>query len=409
MATCRICSQPAVREWLDFGPQTLTNRFLATNAEAEFTHPCKIGACRHCGAVQLESPVPVDEMRPKFDWIVYNEPESHLDAVADQIAKLSGLSPAAAIGGITYKDESTLKRLNARGFPNTWLAHIRDDLGVESNLGGIESVQDKLTTATAERLANKYGRPDVLLVRHVLEHSYDIHQTLRTARAVVKPGGYVMFEMPDCRKAFDRLDYTTVWEEHLFYFTPVTLRQCFAAAGFEVVSLNSYYYSQENVLVAIVRPAEKPYALPAGADDLKDELARSDRFVREFPATRHRIQTQLKTFAKTRGKVAMLGAGHLSGACINLYGLDEIVDFVADDNAKKHGLFMPGSKAPVLPSSQLVARDIKLCLMTVRAEIEEVVVRKNQAFTDRGGHLVSIFPDSRYALEKFSTAIHKAA
>ena len=116
MARCRICSEPAVREWLDFGPQALTNRFLTSRTEREFTHPCKIGACRHCGTVQLESPVPVDEMRPRFDWIRYNEPESHLDAVADAIAELPGLSPTSTIGGITYKDESTLTRLNARGF-----------------------------------------------------------------------------------------------------------------------------------------------------------------------------------------------------------------------------------------------------------------------------------------------------
>ena len=96
----------------------------------------------------------------------------------------------------------------------------------------------------------------------------------------------------------------------------------------------------------------------------------------------------------------MLGAGHLSAAFINLYGLADVIDFVADDNPKKHGLFMPGSRAPIMPSSELVTRDVKLCLMTVRPEIEDLVVGKNAAFTDRGGRLASVFPDSRYALDK---------
>ena len=43
----------------------------------------------------------------------------------------------------------------------------------------------------------------------------------------------------------------------------------------------------------------------------------------------------------------MLGAGHLSGAFINIYGLDRETDFVADDNPMKHGLFMPGSRAAI--------------------------------------------------------------
>ena len=45
----------------------------------------------------------------------------------------------------------------------------------------------------------------------------------------------------------------------------------------------------------------------------------------------------------------MLGAGHLSGAFINLYGLAEQIEFVADDNPNKQGLLMPGSRLPILP------------------------------------------------------------
>jgi hypothetical protein len=409
MAPCRLCRRDGIREWLDFGPQALTNRFLRSLDEVEYLHRCKLGVCRQCGTLQLESPVPVDEMRPRFDWISYNEPESHLDEVAGVLSQLPGVSAASTVGGITYKDESTLKRLNALGLPNTWLAHIKDDLGVESPLGGIESVQDRLTVATAEKLAAKFGRPDVLLVRHVLEHSYDIHAVLNATRELVKPGGYALFEMPDARKALERHDYTTVWEEHLFYFTPATLRNCFALAGFEVAYLNRFYYSQEDVLVAVVKSAAGPQPSPLTDRELAYEVDRADRFVRSFPRYRDRIRETIAGFARTRGKVAMLGAGHLSGAFINLYGLEDAIDFVADDNAKKHGLFMPGSKAPVRPSSALVARDIKLCLMTVRAEAEDAVAAKNAAFTARGGVLASVFPESKYSLDKVGQPTAKAA
>jgi len=409
MATCRLCQHDGITDWLDFGPQALTNRFLRSPAEAEYLHPCKLGVCHHCGTLQLESPVPVDEMRPQFDWISYNEPESHLDEVAQVLTRLSGVSPESTIGGLTYKDESTLKRLNRLGFPNTWLADAREDLGVESPLGGIESIQDRLTIPTAARLADKFGRPDVLLVRHVLEHSYDIHEVLRSTWALAKPGGYVLFEMPDARKALERSDYTTVWEEHLFYFTPATLRQCFATAGFEVAYLNRFYYSQEDVLVAVVTPAANSYPLPLSVQELGFEIDRADRFIRSFPRVRDRIRGTVGGFARGRGKVAMLGAGHLSGAFINLYGLEGMVDFVADDNTKKHGLYMPGSRVPILPSSELVNRDIKLCLMTVRAEIEDAVAAKNLAFTARGGVLASVFPESKYALDKIGQSAGKAA
>ena len=399
MSDCRMCRQGPIAGWLDFGPQALGNRFLRSPAEDEYRHPCRFGVCRRCGTAQLESPVPLAEMRPRFDWITYNEPEGHLDEVARVLAALPGLPPDATVGGLTYKDESTLKRLTALGRPNTWLADARADLGVESPFGGIESIQDRLTVATADRLAAKFGRPDLLLIRHVLEHAYDIHELLRSACALVKPDGYVVFEVPGTCKALVGFDYTTVWEEHLFYFNPVTLRHCFEAAGFEVVYLNSFHYSKEDALVAVVKPAAGTVPLTATPAQLAAEVAIAERFIREFPRVRDGVRAQVNRFTQNGGSVAMLGAGHLSGAFINLYGIEAAIDFVADDNPKKHGLFMPGSRAPILPSSELVARGTALCLMTVRAEIEDAVAQKNKAFTDRGGVLASVFPESPYALD----------
>jgi hypothetical protein len=397
MTDCKICGKPADLRRLDFGPQALTNRFLRSPDEAEYEHPLSAGVCPHCGTVQLGGCVPVAEMRPRFDWIFYNEPESHLDDAAEVIRRLPGLTPASTIAGLTYKDESTLKRLNRLGLPKTWQADLRQDLGVTEPTGGIESIQERLTVPAARRLAAKYGQPDVLLLRHVLEHSYDIHEVLHCLKELVAPGGYIVFEMPDARRALERLDYSTVWEEHIFYFTPVTLRHCLENAGLEVVFLESYFYTLENSLVAIARVAED-----AGATGpvlgLREEIARAERFFGEFSRVRAQNQELLNRIRREEGKIAFLGAGHLSAAYICLYGLQGLVDLVVDDNPKKQGLFMPGSKLPILESSALVERDVKVCLMGVRPEIEDAVVQKNKAFTDRGGRMASIFPDSRYSL-----------
>jgi hypothetical protein len=98
MVTCHLCQHNGITEWLDFGQQALTNQFLRSPTATEYLHPCKLGVCRHCGVLQLQSPVPVDEMRPKFDWISYNEPESHLDEVAQTLARLPGISSASTSG-----------------------------------------------------------------------------------------------------------------------------------------------------------------------------------------------------------------------------------------------------------------------------------------------------------------------
>jgi hypothetical protein len=393
---CRVCARPAIGEWLDFGRQAIRNRFLRSREEQEFRHGLAIGCCAVCGTVQLASPPPVSELRPRFDWISYNEPERHLDELVERIACLPGVTTRSAIAGTSYKDDSTLARLARRGVEASWRPDPRRDLGLDAACAGIESIQERLTPACADRLVGKFGRPSVLIIRHVLEHSHDTSAALEWARMVVGPEGHAVFEVPDATRALARLDYTTVWEEHVLYFTPATLRGCLERAGFEVVSLESYPYTLENSLVAIVR-AGRVNLEPASP---AEEFDRAQRFIRQFPRTRERIQQRIRA----AGRVAMLGAGHLAGAFINLYGLENAVEFVVDDNPNKQGLFMPGSRLPILPSSELNRREIDVCLMTVRPEIEHEVARRNEAFRSRGGVLASVFPDSPFAISRSEVA-----
>jgi hypothetical protein len=398
---CRVCESVCAPARLDFGPQAVRNRFLRSAGEAEFAHPLSLGYCAACGTVQLADPPPVAELRPRFGWISYNEPEGHLDHLAGVLAKLPGVTPRSTFAGLTYKDDSTLARLNRLGFANTWRPDVRHDLRIEAPNSGIESVQATLTPAEGFRLAAKFDRPDVLIVRHVLEHTHDTRAALEWASQLVRPDGYVVFEVPDAVRALDRLDYTTVWEEHTLYFSATTLGACLARNGFEFVSLETYPYTLENSLVAIARPC---IALQTIAPP-RDDIAQARRFVREFPRVRDRVQRLLRD----RGRIAMLGAGHLTGAFVNLYDLADRIEFVADDNANKQGLFMPGSRLPILPSSELVAREIDLCLMTVRPEIEDAVAAKNAAFVARGGVLASVFPDSPYSLDRLATPAEAVA
>ena len=398
MKACRLCRRPATAAFLDLGMQPVSNRFLTAPDAAEYTHPLAIGYCRACGVVQLDQPHPAHEVRPRFDWISYNEPESHLDQLADDLRALPGLSPESVVCGISYKDDSTLRRLRERGFPRTWIADLATDLGVREPGAGIESIQDCLTPQTARAIVARHGRPDVVIMRHVLEHAHDIHRLLEALRLLVAPQGYLVFEMPDATRALERCDYSTVWEEHVFYFTPATLPNSLALCGFETAYFRSFPYTLEDSLVVAVRPAPAPRPGGLGPRQLAAETDRAERFLREFPRQRERYRAFFAGQRRERGPIAFLGAGHLSCALINYFDLADLVEFVVDDHPSKKGLFMPGSRLPIYGSEELVKRGVKLCCMSVRPEVEDKVIANNRPFLARGGAIASIFPDSRYAL-----------
>src|SRR5437016_4487555 len=111
MTTCLSCQTPTVDLLLDCGPHPICNRFPATADAAEFMHPMRIGQCQRCGLVQTLDPVPAPELVPSVDWITYNEPEGHLDRVAETLAALPGLPARAVFGGASFKDDTLLARM----------------------------------------------------------------------------------------------------------------------------------------------------------------------------------------------------------------------------------------------------------------------------------------------------------
>lgn len=385
--TCRGCGE-ALIPLLDLGPQPVCNRFLKDAGQEEFRQNLTLAQCGACALVQLEEPMPVAEVVARYDWITYREPEGHLDGLAETIVKLPGLSKTSAIGAVTYKDDTLIDRLDRLGFKNHWRLDARSDLGIADPRAGLETIQERLTKNPAQ---NRRGGADLLIVRHILEHAYDSYAFASALKNLVKPGGYLLFEIPDNARCFETCDYGAIWEEHVLYFTKETFKSFLALAGFEMAEFHVYPYPMEDSLVAIVKAATP--SMPRAP--APREKQRAETYVRGLTETAAKFKAVLARYP--RGKTALFGAGHRSAAFINLLGLKDSIGMVIDDDVNKKGLFMPGSRLPIVGSAALLEKEIALCLLNMSPESEQKVVAKNKAFVDRGGRFVSIFPESVHA------------
>ena len=101
-----------------------------------------------------------------------------------------------------------------------------------------------------------------------------------------------------------------------------------AANGWGVAYLKRFYFSQEDVLLAVVQPDAVAPGDAISPRERDYEVNRAESFLRAFPRVRDRIRETVMRFTLAGKKVAMLGAGHLSGAFINLYGLENHVYLV---------------------------------------------------------------------------------
>lgn len=406
MTVCFLCGQQRCSELVDFGNQPVCHHYF-DGGEPEGMNRIALGQCDACGLVQLTRAIPAEKLVPRFDWIAYNEPEGHLDELVAALRGLPGITPAANIAGISYKDDSTLERFRRLGYAHTWRIDPVSDLGASDDRTGMETIQSRLRPGIVESLRQKHGAPDVVIVRHVLEHTDNPREFMQGLRQLVKPGGYIVFEVPDCARGFDLLDYTVLWEDHSLYFGEPTLLMCLRRGGFSIVRFLRFAAPYENSLVAIASPQATTETFGLTDEEMQTEKNRVSGFAVGFPKRRGALR-QLLADWRQHGKIAMFGAGHHAAMFINLMGLADLIDFVVDDHPRKCGLRMPGSRLPIVNSEALIRENVKLCLMSLSFESERKVVQRHRDLVGQGGTFASIFPVNPETLLNFVAGRSKA-
>jgi hypothetical protein len=387
---CCVCRSSAVERIADFGLQPISNRYHERPDEPEDRVPLRVGECAACGLVQLEENPPASELRSRFAWLTYREPEAHLDALAHSIASLPGLAKGGTCAGLSWKDESLLARLEKRLGGPVWTLDPRD-LGLEPN-AGVETIQSRLDPVRLNEVARLRGKADVVVARAILEHAADPRAFLEGVLDLVRDGGFAVLEVPDCTRSLRSGDVTMVWEEHAAYFTPETFQRALALTGLKVIRFDNVPYPYENSLIAVVQRGAK---VAMGVAERSPSGGRA--WAAASRAQGAAFRRGLRAVRERGTPVALFGAGHLAVSFLNLHGLAGEFDFVVDDHPRKQGLLMPGSKLPILPTSALVEKQVGLCLLAVNPELEPRIVERLGDFRARGGRVASVFPESSYA------------
>lgn len=338
-----------------------------------------------------------DVVRPVNIPMLYNEPESHLDEMVASICKLPGIDKNSRFLGLTYKEESTLRRIRDRGYLNISSCNFQKDFGINATAAGLETVQQVISSGSCEKgLASR--RPvDVLILRHIVEHAHDPMLFLTEVKNSLRPR-YTVIEVPDCRRAISSFDYTTIWEEHISYFTPSTLLNLCVKAGFNPINCKVFPLPYEDSIVILLEEG-------GGKEEglhLNDEILKCKNFGEQFPKHRKEILTFLER--ECAGGCCILGAGHLAIAFVHLHGIQHLLGGIFDDSTEKLNRIFPGTTLRIRPSSELSAGEFNRCLLCVNPASEQKVIDKFAQFRDNGGRFLSIFPISpNYLLSPHGT------
>ena len=402
---CRACGSTRLSSFLDLGAQPPANALLRSSDEfaTERRFPLEVFLCEACGLVQL-----LDVVDPEllFGHYLYLTGTSstmrrHFDDYA--AAALEGLQdPAAAlVVEVASNDGSLLSSFATRGAAVLGIEPARNVARIARDRG-IETISEFFDLAVARRIRAARGTAALAVANNVLAHVDDARGFLEGLAHLVGEEGRVIVEVPWVAELFRRLEYDTIYHEHLSYFSIGALMVLFRSAGLSIAEVRHQTVHGGSLRVIAVsrrRLPEHDAAVGAAADREAAEglnsLAAWIEFAGRVRENRRRLVELVDSRLRAGRRVAAYGAPAKGNTLLNFAGLGgERLQFTVDRNPLKSGRFLPGTHIPVLAPEAIEERKPD-DLLILPWNIAEEIIEQESGHRARGGCFLVPIPEPR--------------
>ncbi len=380
---------------LDLGRQPRCFDFQKNKSEDIPLFDLKLKQSKSSGLISIENPIPPQNLMPTFDWIVNKEPDEHSNIIAEESIKhlKSNDGKILFLTNFDYKSYS--------------IAH--EKIGSRANLLKLNknnsdyinqaTIEQKILNAFKKDLKSHLNKYEVLVCSRLLEHSNDLSKLLECISQFLNFDGKIIVEIPDSTKPLLQGDVGMIWEEHINYFTPESLKLEFNENGFSNYSCSTISYPQEDALIGVFSKQNLENVISTRLPIGEYEIA--NVFKRKIINIKAKIKGFLSNFKGTGKKIAFFGAGHRAVMFINVLKIKDYVDFVVDDDPHKSKLYLPLSNLEIKKTNDVDWNEVGLCISAVSLPIEEKIRLKLFKLTKNELLFFSMSPDSDFLLPIF--------
>lgn len=403
--TCRACDGFRLVRFLSLGPTALANSFLRSSEEfdAEPVFPLDVYFCEDCSLVQLLDVIAPEVLFRHYIYLtgISETIARHYRGYANEVADVARLEADDLVVEVASNDGSLLRcfdRLPVR----TLGVEPATNIAERARESGVETLNEFFDSAAGERIRELHGPAKAVIGNNVLAHVDDPLDFLTGCARLLAPDGVVVIEVPYIRDLVDRLEYDTIYHEHLCYFSVTTLLRLFERAGLRITRVRHVPVHGGSLRVygrpsatrrahgedAVVM-AELEAALGFTSLSLYSALSRAVEKNRE-------ALLALLDNLRSRGKsIAAYGAPAKGNTLLSYCGIDaELIPFTVDQSPLKVGTLTPGTHIPVLAVETLLDRRPDYVLILAWNFAEEIM-RQQAEYAAGGGRFIIPIPEPR--------------
>jgi len=408
IAACRSCGASPLAAVLSLGETPLANALLREEdlGSVEPRYPLDLAFCPSCSLVQITETVP-----PEILFRDYLYFSSFSDGMLRHAAELTArvvaersLGAGSLAVEVASNDGYLLQYYQRAGVPVLGIEPARNVAKVAVEERGVPTVPEFFGLALAKELVAEGKRADVIHANNVLAHVADLNGFVGGIAVLLKESGAALIEVPYLGEMVPRLEFDTIYHEHLCYFSLTALARLFARHGLVVTDVEQIPLHGGSLLLTVTPEAARRSASPRVETLLAREaadgvpgLAYYRGFAPRVARWRESFRAFLHDLKGSGHRLAAYGAAAKGSTLLNYacVGTD-VLDYVVDRSTVKQGRYMPGVRLHIRPPAALLeSRPDAVVLLTWN--FKEEILSQQAAFRGAGGRFIVPIPSVTWA------------
>ncbi len=409
MTRCRGCRGRRMDLFLPLGSHPLANGFLEEEQleEPEATFPLDGHVCLDCGLIQIPDHVP-DGF---FEHYVYVPSASdtmrrHFEELADVVVDALPNGGDGLVVDIGCNDGLFLDAVRRRGVATLGVDPAENIIEMAREKG-LEVVGEYFDPDVAGRIVDEHGSADAVVTTNTYHHIGDLETFTRGVADLLSDEGVFVIEVPHALDLVREHQFDGIYHEHVSQFTLRSVADHVERFGLRVVDAKKLPVHGGSMRVFVAREGSRRRPSPEvdawlerEAEAGLFEAATYDRFRRAVEEKRRELMRLLSELRERGRRLAGYGASARGNTLLNYYGLGpDWLEYIADRNELKQGLYTPGTHIPVVETERLV-EDRPDYVLLLAWNFADEIVEQQAAYREAGGRFIVPIPDVRILEEE---------